>query len=55
MQKRTRDEVEEPKMSIRYPYATVVPLKSRGVRWSEKMQTVNTRSGEFLRSEARYI
>jgi hypothetical protein len=62
MQKRTRDEVEDetkhkpsPSIQRKYPHATVVPLKkSLGVRWSEQMQTVNTRSDEFLRSEARY-
>jgi hypothetical protein len=46
----------QPRPQLRtYPYSTVVPLKlSRGVRWSDKMHIADTRSGEFLRSEARY-
>jgi hypothetical protein len=42
-------------MPKQYPYATVVPLNlGRGLRGSEKMHTVNTTAGEFLRSEDRY-
>jgi hypothetical protein len=59
MKKRDRSEVEDekkhkpsPSIQRKYPHATVVPLKkSLGVRWSEQMQIVNTRSDEFLRSE----
>ena len=58
MQKHAKWEVEGDRprpQSRKYPYSTVVPLKlSRGVRWSDKMHIANTRSGEFLRSEARY-
>jgi hypothetical protein len=61
MRKYSRWEVEEPKdnppqdMPKQYPYATVVPLNlGRGLRGSERMHTVNTKAGEFLRSEHRY-
>jgi hypothetical protein len=59
MRKYFRWELEEPKdnppRDKQYPYATVVPLNlGRGLRGSEKMHTVNTKAGEFLRSEDRY-
>ncbi len=59
MRKYFRLELEEPKdnppRDKQYPYATVVPLNlGRGLRGSEKMHTVNTKAGEFLRSEDRY-
>ena len=58
MRKYSREEIEDivtvpNSIQREYPYATVVPL-SRGIRWNQKMHTVNRMSGEFLRSEARY-